>query len=144
MSVFVGVLAIAASSLAQSDRQRLMAVWLASHDQGAFGLGVVDFDVSDFPWEKATFDQDKEFLISVIRAARSQHEWSKLGYSPRLDWILDCLSRFEELVQLFLIEHVSPTAEQTWWFGEKPSKFELCPTHGVYLHSHGCILCNEA
>ena len=144
MAVFVSVLSIAASSLATSDRQKEIAIWLASHDQGAFGLGVVDFDVCECPWEKATFDQDKEFLLSVIAAASSRHEWGKLGYKPREEWVLKRLSDFDQLVQLFLVEHVLPASECGWQFGEKPSRFELCPTHGVYLHSHGCILCNDA
>lgn len=142
-SVFVSVLALAASSLAQSGREREMAVWLASHDQGIFGRGAVDFDVCDYPWDRRTFDQDKSFLLSVIRAASSQHEWSKLGYSPRAEWVLECLSKFEHLVQIFFPDHMIPAEEQKW-FGERPSKYELCPTHGVYLHSHGCVICNDA
>lgn len=143
MAAFVSVLSIAASSLAKTDRDRLMAVWLASHDQGVFGRGVVDFDISEYLWEPASFDQDKEFLLAVIRAARAQHQWSTLDYSPRLDWILECLARFEELVQLFLAEHVPPISEQAWSFGERVSAFERCAVHGIYLHRHGCVLCND-
>lgn len=143
-AVFISVLSIAASLLAKNDREKEIAVWLASHDQGAFGLGVVNFDVSDCPWDEATFDQDKAFLLSVIRAAGLRHGWSKLDYNPREDWVKRCLSEFEELVQRFGVEHVVPPVEQVWYFGEKPAKFELCAIHGVYLHSHGCILCNDA
>ena len=144
MTVFISVLSIAASSLAKNDREKQLAVWLASHDQAAVGLGVVDFDVCDCPWDKATFDQDKHFLLSVIRAARSRHGWSKVGYSPREEWVMQCLSEFERLVQLFLAEHVVPASDQARPFGEKSPRFELCPTHGVYLHSHGCVVCNDA
>lgn len=113
-SVFVDVLAIASSNLANTDRQKEMAVWLASHDQVAFGAGVVEFDICDYPWDHSSFDSDKEFLLMVIRAAMSQHGWSRLGYSPRIDWITDCLVKFENIVRLFLIEHILPIAEQTW------------------------------
>lgn len=142
-SVFVGVLAIAASTLAKNDRERLIAIWLASHDQGAFGRGLVDFDVSECPWDSATFDQDKDFLLSAIIAARSKLGWHRLDYTPREEGVLRCLSQFEQLVQLHLLEHVVPVTDQSWCFGDKISKFELCPKHAVYLHSHGCVLCND-
>jgi hypothetical protein len=47
-SVFVSVLALAASELAETDRPRGFAVWFASHDQ-LYGLGMVGFDTSELP-----------------------------------------------------------------------------------------------
>ena len=44
-SVFFSVLSLAASAIAQTDRQRQLAVCFAAHDQDVLGLGVVGFDV---------------------------------------------------------------------------------------------------
>ena len=45
-SVFVSVLSLAASELAESARQRVFAAWFASHDLGVFGFGIVGFVLS--------------------------------------------------------------------------------------------------
>lgn len=143
MSVFISVLTIAASSLAQDERQKNMAVWLASHDQEVFGLGVVGFDLCSYPWVRATFEEGKAFLLSCIRAASAQHGWSKLDYSPRLDWIVDSLAKFDALVQSFLAEHILPEAEREPWYFDTAENFELCSVHDVYRHPWGCILCHN-
>lgn len=144
MSAFIGVLTIALSSLAKSVNEKRIAVWVASHDQRIFGSGVVDFDVCDVPWSVKTFDADKTFMLQAIQAAASKFEWQKLGYSPREDWVLESLRSFQGLVEHFLVEHVLSHVQWTWQFGEEPAGFLQCAKHGVYLHSHGCVLCNDA
>lgn len=143
-SVFVSVLTIAMSSLAMAESEKRIAVWLASHDQEIFGQGVVDFDVRDAPWRLASFDTDKEFMLHAIQAAAGKLGWEKLGYSPNEEALLESLATFRELVAHFVQEHIWPPSERAWQFGVEPEKYEHCAKHGVYLHSHGCILCNEA
>lgn len=142
-SVFIRVLSLAMSSLASNDRERRLAVWLASRDQAVHGLGVVGFDLVDMPWSRDTFSQDHSFLLSAVRAARNRHEWSRLDFEPRIDGILESLAEFEVLVQAFLPEHVRPVPGKPQWSGEEITTFERCPIHGVYLHSGGCVHCND-
>jgi hypothetical protein len=74
-SVFISVIAIAASILAKNDLQRKIAVWFASHDQGVFGLGLVGFDVSELPWVQEDFDEQKRFILQVIDSTTCQMGW---------------------------------------------------------------------
>src|SRR5437763_747484 len=84
-SVFVSVLSLAASELAETDRQRQFAAWFASHDQGVFGLGSVGFDVSELPWSPDALADDRDFVLRAIDAAKARRGWQRLGYEPRED-----------------------------------------------------------
>lgn len=142
-SVFVSVLSLAASALAQTDRHRELSVWFASHDQGVFGLGVVGFDVSELPWCTETFAADRDFVLGAIEAARAKTGWDRLRYSPREDWLLDSLEKFQRLIASFDIRDASTDAEAIWFFEDRPLSFTLCAEHAVYCHSSGCVLCND-
>ena len=144
-SVFVSVLSLATSALAETDRQRELAVWFASHDQGAFGLGIVGFDVSKLPWQVETFAADRDFVLGAIEAAKAKCGWDRLAYAPREESVRDPLERFRVLLAAFEIGHAAPSAEPKGKGGpdERPASFELCPKHGVYLHSGGCVVCND-
>lgn len=144
MSCFVGVLSLAASALATSDRQRELAAWLASHDQGFAGSGMVGFDVAELPWSAETFASDRDFLIQVIEAAKRKTGWEHLGYEPDEVLLLPCLDGFKTMVGAFSIEHASQSESQIRPFGGKPTQLALCPIHEVYQHLHGCPLCNDA
>lgn len=142
-SVFVSVLLLAASTLAQTDRQREFAVWFASHDQNVFGLGVVGFDVNELPWRAEAFETDRDFVLGAIEAAKAKTGWVRLGYLLREDWVLDCLENFQRLVASFDIRDAGTNSETNWSFGDRPLSFTLCAEHAVYCHSAGCILCND-
>lgn len=142
--VFIDILAVAMSALAMSDSEKRIAAWIASHDQAIFGGGVVDFDVCDFPWQVATFGTDKTFVLKAIRAAVDKFEWHKLWYLPNEDLTIQSLGTFQSLVEHFELEHILPISEWAWQFGDEPNRFEKCSKHLIYLHSHGCVLCNGA
>ena len=142
-SVFISVLALAASAHATHDRERLWAVWLAAHDQGVFGRGIVGFDLSEMPWTLETFDADKQFLLRVIEAAQARNGWERLDYQPNEDWVISRLEQFRRLVEAFQPEHRCLNAEQIWPFVPPPPVFERCPVHQVYLHALGCVICND-
>jgi hypothetical protein len=80
-SLFVSVLTLAASELAETDRQREFAAWFASHDQGWWGLGAVGGDISKLPWSLDTFAVDREFVLRVIHAAKTRTGWERLDTS---------------------------------------------------------------
>jgi hypothetical protein len=143
-SVFLGVLTIAMSLLAKTEREKYIAVWFSSHDQAIFGRGMVDFDVCDAPWRLNSFETDKEFILNAIQAASGKFEWERLGYSPSESLVLESLATFQVLVEHFREEDILPISEWSWQFGIEPEEFKQCAKHGVYLHSHGCVLCNDA
>ena len=141
-AVFIDVLCLAASALAERDQERALAACLAAHDQGLYGVGTVSFDVSHLPWSPDTLEEDRDFLRRVIAAARARTGWERLGYVPREEPLQSCLAQFRTLVDAFVGDA----------FGEEPSKVQprttptrwvLCPVHGVYEHEDGCVLCNR-
>jgi len=141
-SIFVSVLSLAASVLAQSDWQRELAAWFASHDQSVLGSGTVGFDISELPWSPKSFVSNREFVLQVIDAAKSRVGWEYLGYEPCEDWIKTCLDQFRAMVECFdpALVYESESTVQT---DNCPVELMLCPVHRIYLHQHGCILCND-
>jgi hypothetical protein len=141
-SVFVSVLALTASELAETDRQREFAAWFASHDQGVWGLGTVGFDMSELPWSLDTFAGDRGFVLRVIHAAKARAGWERLGYEPHEEWVQHCLDQFRAMVEAFSIEHADGSEAEVWTYG-RPTQLTLCPVHRVYQHEHGCVLCSD-
>ncbi len=142
-AVFISVLSLASSELAKTDRNRVFAVWLASHDQESYGLGIVDFDVAELPWNSASFSSDRDFMLQVIEAAKTKLGWERLFYNPREDWLFTCLDGFHEMIASFDLRDAITEYESVWRFGSKHLKFELCPKHSIYLHDYGCIICHD-
>jgi hypothetical protein len=141
-SLFVSVLTLAASELAETDRQREFAAWFASHDQGWWVLGAVGVDISKLPWSLDTFAVDREFVLRVIHAAKTRTGWERLGYEPREERLQQCLDEFRAMVEAFAIEHAAGSEAAVWSYG-RPTRLVLCPVHRVYQHEHGCVLCND-
>jgi len=142
-AVFFSVMAIAASMQATTDRQRLLAVWIASHDQGIYGRGTVDTDLEEIPWSIETLEEDRDFLRRVATAALEKLGWARLNYEPKEEMVFACLRQFRSMLDAFSPEHLIAANAPEWRFGEAPSSFQQCQRHGVYLHTEGCILCND-
>ncbi|SCB28631.1 hypothetical protein GA0061100_106414 [Rhizobium hainanense] len=141
--VFMEVVAIAASALAQTRSEQAFASWIASRDQAVLGLGAVGFDIAEMPWHIATFAEDRNFLIRAITAAESKIGWEKLGYEPKEDWLMPCLMRFRMLVSAFEPHDIRPNdAAIHSTFSE--SNFGRCETHGIIMHADGCPICNRS
>jgi hypothetical protein len=100
-SVFIEVLALAASSLASTARQHELATWFSSKDQAIYGAGNVGFDVGEIPWETESLTQDRGFLLRSIDAAKSRVGWNKLDYRPNEDWLIPRLDTFQTLLAEF-------------------------------------------
>ena len=140
-TVFIEALAVSASVLASTEREKLFAVWLACHDQQICGIGTVGFDISDMPWTKLGFQAQKDFLFEVIRSAQSKAYWHLLGYQPgREDWVVESLEKFRQLIAHFSKERIVPE-EKRRSAHNMPSTFLQCPKHKVFVHQAGCILC---
>jgi hypothetical protein len=142
-SEFVEVLCLATSDLAANDHERELAVWIASRDQGIFGLGLVGFDVSDLPWDVRTFTSDRNFVLRAIDAALDRKAWDRLGYDPREDRLFENLKGFRALVAAFDVADATMGKTWEWPFESRPTTFERCPKHAIYCHPQGCTLCTK-
>lgn len=140
---FIGVLALAVSALAKSDKQREFTAWISSHDQDVFGLGMVDFDLSQLPWASASFDDDRALILDVIVAAKARTGWNRLGFAPSEAWLQPRLDQFRTLIEVFAIADTSQNNADVWSYGGKPEHWTVCPIHDIYQHSYGCVLCHD-
>lgn len=142
-SVVLSLLALSGSALAQSEREKLLIVWFASHDQSLSGPGTVGFDLNEIPWSVEQFEAEKHFLLAVIRRAQSMQDWDRLKYEPREEWVLACLEKLAHMISQFPVTCIKQEIaldHQAWW---RPTTWLLCPTHGVLHHPQGCIMCND-
>lgn len=144
--VLIQTLALAASSLASSLREKEMTVWLVQHDQSVLGSGMAGFSLSDIPWNKTAFDSEKAFWLKTVDLALAETGWEKLGYTPG-EHTPRILCDFKRMMEAFDLENINPEAGLKWRefaaaeYGS-PMHFSLCPRHGILLHWRGCILCN--
>jgi hypothetical protein len=138
--VFISVLLLAGSDLAETIWEKEFVTWLAGHDQSIFGLGVVGFDIDEISWDPAHFAEQKAFILAVIDTALRRHRWEILDYDPphvHLD-----LAAFRILIEKYTIDMVESAKPWEWWGGE-PGPLAKCPKHVVYEHAHGCLLCHD-
>jgi hypothetical protein len=65
-------------------------VFLAEKNQHICGLGTVDFDIVEMPWDKASFDDDKAFMLRIIEGAKQKIGWETLHYQPNEEFVRNC------------------------------------------------------
>ncbi|MDE7281803.1 MAG: hypothetical protein K2N36_08720, partial [Ruminiclostridium sp.] len=80
--VFINVLVLSGSNLAQTAEEKRLIVWLAEKDQSNAGIGTVGFDVCEMPWNIEAFKETKTFLLNVIEGAKNKSGWELLEYTP--------------------------------------------------------------
>lgn len=147
-SVFIAVLVLSGSTLAQNKAEKEWMSWLASRDQGIHGRGAVGFCISDMPWTREGFVDEKDFVLRVIDGAREKLRWDVLNYNPTEEFVTFALDRFQNLINLFDEQYINEEAYQEWQsylkkygFSENPP---MCQHHAVYLHPAGCVLCHDS
>ena len=141
MSVLISSLALSGSHLAKEETEIEFMTWIVSRDQGILGMGTVGFDLQDMPWseKEALFKKQKEFLLSVIQRIRSGEDLSLLNYKPK--HLQKNIEAFEQLISSFLYSHIKIENPLVWM---PPKEKQLkCERHGVLLHEHGCVVCND-
>ena len=55
--VFLDYLLVSGSELAKTDSEKILIVFLAEKQQSVIGIGNVDFDIIEMPWQKSTFEK---------------------------------------------------------------------------------------
>jgi len=149
-SVFIEVLAISGSILAETDREKEIIIWLAQQDQSVVGIGTVGFDIDEMPWTTEHFDREKEFMIRAVSGAIEGLGWERLSYEPNKEMVIRCLEQFKLMIKAFDKSHVNEKSYLEWSEIEEgdeyptiPPGYPKCEKHGIYLSCHGCILCNN-
>lgn len=134
---FILVLALAASALAKSGREKQWASWFASKSQVFFAPGCVGFDLSEMPWSGAEdFDAEKAFVLAVIEAAKAGTNWDRAGYDINPGVAVRCLDEFEHHIRAY--ELAEPPAAG---FGEEFGTVEHCANHRLYKYAGHCLIC---
>lgn len=141
--VFINVLVLSGSNIAQTIDQKRLIVWLAEKDQSKVGIGTVGFDICDMPWNVQTFDQDKNFLIKTVLGAKNRLLWECLDYRPNEEILFPCLDKFIVLLSQMDKYNVQPQILQEW-LAEEGLTFQKCPKHHAFLTCFGCQICNNS
>lgn len=145
--VFINVLALSGSALAETAEEKQMIVWLSEKDQ-KLGLGTVGFDVVDMPWKRETFSNDKIFILNVIKAAENKLDWEKLDYIPEYRYLSSNLKRFREYVEKMTEYDINENAAVEWLDAAESDDpvncgFPRCKKHNTLLTFLGCQICNS-
>ncbi|MGW7084679.1 hypothetical protein ACWGH2_14410 [Streptomyces sp. NPDC054871] len=142
--VFIDVLMLAVSDLADDVWDYRFAALLTLQDQNVMGRGAVGFDLQDIAWGTTPQGRarSKDFVLRAIALASSRHRWSELGYDPPS--ARDYLRRFKAMVESFV------PADDTPLLGGFPGADERamasCSQHRILSalpHWEGCFLCTR-
>lgn len=147
-AVFIDVMTLAGSRLAQTVDEKRLIVWLAEKDQSIVGIGTVGFDIREMPWNTDHFEENKRFMLKVIEAAENRTDWAKLDYQPNEEHIFWALKKFAELISQMTGDDVDEKAVKEWIDAAESNDpvicgFPKCPKHETLLTCFGCHICNN-
>ena len=140
--VLLAAVVMAGTPLARTPQEVRLVVWIASQDQALIGRGVAGFRAAELPWEAATFEADKAFVLGVLAAAKTRVGWDRLGYAPppdRVDANLDRLAAAFAALGPEDVDWEDPREPILGW----PAEIRICPLHRAFEHAAGCLACNE-
>ena len=95
--VFINVLSLSGSALAETVEEKQLIVWLSEKDQKFVGFGTVGFDIVEMPWKKETFSNNKIFLLNLTKSTKNRLGQEKLDYTP--EFVLPNLQKFREYIE---------------------------------------------
>lgn len=139
MAVLISVLLLSGSDLATTAWEQTLMTWLAEHDQGVFGLGMVGFDIDEIAWQPQQFLHQRAFVLRMIDRAIVRHRWEVLGYDP--PFVHEYLQVLRQQVEQYPAD--GRALAKQWQWRAEPTGFSKCPVHQVYMHAHGCAICND-
>ncbi|MEU9624173.1 MULTISPECIES: hypothetical protein [unclassified Streptomyces] len=144
-AVFVDVLMLAVSDLAESARDHRFAALLALQDQNVMGRGAVGFDLEDVDWGRTPYEgaAAKGFVLRVLDLALRRHRWDELDYGP--PFAEEYLRQYREMVEAFA--PAPDTARRVGgpsFPGPEAAVTASCVRHRVLCvpaHWEGCVFC---
>ncbi|MEZ4671856.1 MAG: hypothetical protein R3E39_28465 [Anaerolineae bacterium] len=137
-AVLIDTLMLSLSDHAETLWEKRFAQWFGEHDQHIYGIGTVGFELDEIGWLANSFDRQKQFILKAVDVASNQHRWGDLNYRPA-DFMTGYIKAFGLMIHLF--EETSIKSANSWTHIE--GHFELCPKHHVYMHTYGCVICNN-
>ena len=145
--VFINILALSGSAIAQTESEKRLTVYLSEKDQRT-GRGCVGFDIVEMPWDKETFEEDKKFMLQAINGARNKTGWEMLDYSPDEELISYYLDTFENLIKRMAADDIREYSLNHWLsLSERDDPihcgFPRCKKHNTFLTCFGCQICNS-
>ncbi|MFF2408059.1 hypothetical protein [Streptomyces sp. NPDC058092] len=142
--VFVDVLMLAVSDLADSAWEHRFATLLTLQDQSVMGRGAVGFDLEDVDWGRSPCERGaaKDFVLRVLDLALRRHRWDELGYEP--PFAESCLWQYREMVAAFDPADSERRSGGSPFPGPEEAAMASCVRHRVLcapVHWEGCVFC---
>lgn len=72
-SVFIEILVLSGSHIAETDREKEFVIWLAQRDQNIIGRGTVGFDLDEMPWLEHDLEPMKQFMLRMIEGGKKEN-----------------------------------------------------------------------
>lgn len=146
--VFISVLVLSGSRLAEIVDEKRLIVWLAEKDQSKVGIGTVGFDIREMPWNKECFEESRLFMLKTVGLAKNKTDWDKLDYAPNEKLLFHALSKFSDMLSTLAAKDIDPNALGEWLADADSDDpvflgFPKCEKHGALLSCFGCQLCNN-
>lgn len=118
-------------------------------DQSKVGIGTIGFSLSEMPWAKDNFENEKMFLLNVVNAAKQKLGWDTLNYNPDEEIIFPVLNNLRDMLKQFENEHIDEKAINEWMEASDKTEpmlnnFPLCKKHKILLTCFGCHACNDS
>lgn len=114
MAVFLSVIVLSGSRLAIEKKEKELVQWFSERDDTVRGRGCNGFDMSEIPWEKDTFEKEREFLLRVANGAKVRLGWEVLNYQPKEEFVFGYLEKFTTLLHTFKKEYIDENVYQMW------------------------------
>ncbi len=151
--VFIDYMLLAGSELAEAESEKRLTAFLSEKQQSFCGIGTVGFHIVEMPWDSASFDSDKAFMLRAIARAREltteESVWDMLRYRPNAENIEYALDGFKGLIEHMTAADVSEDNLREWLSDREPDDpvlngFPKCPKHGLIMSFFGCKFCSES
>ena len=145
---FINVLCLSGGRLAKTESQKRMMVFLAEKNQSLCGIGTVGFNIVNMPWDRESFDEDKAFILDVIRGAKDKLGWETLDFQPNEEIVFEALDVFEKLIHRMNKDEIRDDRLKDWLSEAKKNDpvhcgFPKCRIHDTYLSLFGCQVCMD-
>lgn len=147
-SVFINTFGLSGSRLANTEDEIQLVTWVMEKNQTFMGLGTVSFNICEMPWEVPRFEEEKQFILSVLDGIKQRLGWETLGYQPNEQMLFDHIEKFCCLIQKTDISDINPYSKDEWVKMTDTSLKDRstqpkCEIHGTYLTCFGCEICTD-
>jgi len=147
-SVFITVLGLSGTRLAKTDDEKKLLVWILEKDQSKRGIGTVGFAISEMPWVKENFENQKTFMLEVVKGVKEKLGWETLDYTPNEEIIFPFMDTFSNIIKELKKEDIDENVIEEWEKACEDSEpvfngYPVCKEHNVLLTIFGCHVCND-